>query len=456
MKKSFKLRVASLALLMVFALSMLPQIPGGKVHAQADTISGGWNYKDVIVGDGYYIGISPERYPDRANLAFQHSFNNSDDLNRAIQNGLVALNNLQGSYKKAYKGQPIINGDTFVLTDKSKQVIAQYCSYNVGDDIDNASQDKPIAYRNGDVYFNLDGHEDSIGPVMHEEGLYRLSKETLSDNLNEDTKLYMSTQPRADVTERLREIGYTGDSVQCTISGNKNTSGLFKKVTDCNFRYTYFYDSRDGSITMPHDDFPGSSDPTYASFGLFMYDSDTGNRVPSVWFVNAEDADYITYFDITTKLPQDYYAGNRSVVYRMYCAANGEHLYTTSANEKNSLAQNPAWNYEGPGWYAPNADAPGAKPVYRLNNDGLHNHLYTSDLHEIDVLTKTQGWTMDNNGQPMFFSGGNIGIYRMYNRGMNGMHLLTTDSNEYNSLPGMTGGAWVQEGLSLNCLALGK
>jgi dipeptidase len=143
-------------------------------------------------------------------------------------------------------------------------------------------------------------------------------------------------------------------------------------------------------------------------------------------------------------------------VYRLYCAANGEHLYTTDVNERDTLVKIYGWKSEGTAWNAPVMSYDGALPVYRLYNKSLKNHLYTTDLHEIDVLTNTAGWEMDNSGLPLFYSGGSQTINRMYNAGLKGMHLLTTDDNEYASLPKLTGGAWAQEGAKLNCLSKGQ
>lgn len=127
-------------------------------------------------------------------------------------------------------------------------------------------------------------------------------------------------------------------------------------------------------------------------------------------------------------------------IYRLYNRHNHEHLYTRDENEKNVLYQQHGWGYEGIGWYAPD----GGTPVYRLYNAGLQNHLYTSDLNEISVLTRYHGWTQDNNGQPVFYSGGTVPIYRVYNPPLRGLHHWTTDANEYNILPSH---GWKQEGI---------
>lgn len=136
--------------------------------------------------------------------------------------------------------------------------------------------------------------------------------------------------------------------------------------------------------------------------------------------------------------------GDSQPMYRLYLPTNGEHLYTSDRNEVIVLATNNGWTYEGVGWYAPLSGT----PVYRLYNSGLKNHLYTSDLNEGNTLTALDpdNWHWDNNAQPLFYSGGSVPIYRVYNEGLSGMHHLTTDYNEYITLPSY---GWMQEGISI-------
>ncbi|WP_394404984.1 hypothetical protein [Streptococcus sp. 20-1249] len=138
-----------------------------------------------------------------------------------------------------------------------------------------------------------------------------------------------------------------------------------------------------------------------------------------------------------------------SYVYRLYNPRNGEHLYTTDINERDVLFFDHGWGYEGDGWVAPE----NGTPVYRLYNRGLQNHLYTSDLNEVNVLTSRHGWTKDNNGKPVFYSGGDVNIYRVYNPKLRGLHHWTTDLNEYNVLPRH---GWKQEGVKFKGTAVGQ
>ncbi|WP_049618577.1 hypothetical protein [Streptococcus sp. X13SY08] len=74
-------------------------------------------------------------------------------------------------------------------------------------------------------------------------------------------------------------------------------------------------------------------------------------------------------------------------------------------------------------------------------------------MNEINVLTSRHGWTKDNGGRPVFYSGGNVNIYRVYNQKLRGLHHWTTDSNEYNVLPGH---GWSQEGVKFKATYTGR
>lgn len=77
--------------------------------------------------------------------------------------------------------------------------------------------------------------------------------------------------------------------------------------------------------------------------------------------------------------------GNQAV-YRLYNKNNGKHFYTTSSYEKNQLVK-AGWYYENIAWYAPTQ---GTK-VYRAYNPNNGEHLYTTSAYEVSSITKV-GW----------------------------------------------------------------
>lgn len=137
-----------------------------------------------------------------------------------------------------------------------------------------------------------------------------------------------------------------------------------------------------------------------------------------------------------------------TVIHRLYNYDTGEHLYTPDTNEKTVLYNQHNWGYEGVAWYAPDS----GHPVYRLYNPGLLHHLYTMDRNEVETLVRYHGWLKDNNGQPVFYSGGPVSIFRLYNHGLKGLHHWTTDRHEYAILPSH---GWEQEGKSFSASRLG-
>ncbi len=114
-------------------------------------------------------------------------------------------------------------------------------------------------------------------------------------------------------------------------------------------------------------------------------------------------------------------------VLRLYNRWSGEHLYTTSRAEYNSLGK-VGWSGEGTAWAAPSS---GSNPVWRLYNRWSGDHLLTSDRKEYDTLGRA-GWNREG---VAFYSGGGVSVWRLYNRWLKaGTHLLTTDKTEYDNL----------------------
>ena len=129
-------------------------------------------------------------------------------------------------------------------------------------------------------------------------------------------------------------------------------------------------------------------------------------------------------------------------IYRLYNPKTKEHLFTASKNEYTVLPGY-GWKQEGTAWYAPKAGA----GIYRLYNPKTKDHHYTASANEAKVLTTQYGWVYDNNKKPLFYSGGNVPIYRLYNKKFTiGSHHLTKSLKEYNVLPGY---GWKQEGIAM-------
>ena len=78
-----------------------------------------------------------------------------------------------------------------------------------------------------------------------------------------------------------------------------------------------------------------------------------------------------------------------SPVYRFRNPLTGDHFYTASAAEKNALQNNPQWGYvyEGTAFYVFESQADGTSPVYRFFNASNGDHFYTASVSEKNSIT---------------------------------------------------------------------
>lgn len=126
-------------------------------------------------------------------------------------------------------------------------------------------------------------------------------------------------------------------------------------------------------------------------------------------------------------------------MYRLYNPNSGEHFYTASSGEKQSLVK-AGWRDEGIGWTAPKISK---TPVYRLYNPNAGDHHYTTKKAERDSLVKA-GWKYENIG---WYSDDNQGkpLYREYNpNAKTGTHNYTTSKSENDKLVSL---GWRAEGI---------
>lgn len=126
-------------------------------------------------------------------------------------------------------------------------------------------------------------------------------------------------------------------------------------------------------------------------------------------------------------------------MYRLYNPNTGEHFYTASMEERESV-WNAGWRYEGMSWYAPKSGA----PVYRLYNKNAGDHHYTTSASEKDYLVSV-GWSYEG---VAWRSGGSSPLYRAYNpNAIAGAHHYTTNKAEIDSI---VAAGWKYEGKAWN------
>ncbi|MBO6114753.1 MAG: hypothetical protein J6P57_06825 [Lachnospiraceae bacterium] len=132
-------------------------------------------------------------------------------------------------------------------------------------------------------------------------------------------------------------------------------------------------------------------------------------------------------------------------MYRLYNPNSGEHFYTASVGERDSLVSI-GWKYEGVGWIAP---AISNTPVYRLYNPNSGDHHYTMNKGERDSLISI-GWNDEGIG---WYSDDlrRVPLYRQYNpNAVAGSHNYTTNKAENDFLVSV---GWNEEGIGWYGLA---
>ncbi|MBP3883920.1 MAG: hypothetical protein J6D54_03145 [Olsenella sp.] len=132
-------------------------------------------------------------------------------------------------------------------------------------------------------------------------------------------------------------------------------------------------------------------------------------------------------------------------MHRLYNPYTGEHFYTASQDERDTLASI-GWSYEGIGWVAPTEGS----DVYRLYNRFAGDHHYTTSPEERDALVAV-GWSYEGVG---WKSGGDVALWRQYNPyARAGAHNYTTSREENDNLCSI---GWQAEGVGWYGVGAGK
>lgn len=126
-----------------------------------------------------------------------------------------------------------------------------------------------------------------------------------------------------------------------------------------------------------------------------------------------------------------------AAVYRLYNPSTGEHFFTVSIEEGNTLVRG-GWNYEGVAWVAPVNSSIG---VIRLINPNSGFHMYSASAVERDALVSV-GWQAEGIA---FYSDDNQAtpVYRLYNPNSQD-HMFTANIDEYYCL---IQNGWNNEGI---------
>lgn len=159
-------------------------------------------------------------------------------------------------------------------------------------------------------------------------------------------------------------------------------------------------------------------------------------------------------YDVPKVLPGEDIAGMKTGIgielHRLYNPANGDHLYTTDANEVRALVKS-GFVDEGQLGEGPS----GICLLYRLYNFDSGQHLLTADYNEATKLIEAtkdtnkvkRGWHFEGVPTIAYVGGkGEVPVHRLLDPNT-GNHLLTVGENERNVL---TSKGWKDEGVAFS------
>ena len=159
---------------------------------------------------------------------------------------------------------------------------------------------------------------------------------------------------------------------------------------------------------------------------------------------NAPESD--TYPELLTQANEILDALSGIEVYRLYNPGSGDHLYTTSAEERQIVIR-AGWRDEGVAFVAPSQKG---DPVYRVYNPVVGGHHYTTSAAERDALVRG-GW---NDEGVAFLSADpakGAPVRRLYNPNPGTVcHLFTTSLTEASNVEAA---GWRAEGIAFYALS---
>ena len=277
----------------------------------------------------------------------------------------------------------------------------------------------------------------------------------------EGEAFYAKTNPSGYVTEGISFYAYGAET-----EGTSPIFRLYNPRTGNHF-YTRSSSERDSAI----------SNHSYVSEGtaFYAYPDQNSGKSPVYRFYSSLTGDHFytasegekssvqnnpqwgyTYEGIAfyVSLSQE---SETSPVYRFYSPSTGDHFYTASENEANSISLYPIYRfyapstgdhfystnksipqgylYEGIAFYAFKKEMSENLPIFQLYNSQTGDHLYTRSSSERDSAISNHSYVSEGTAFYAYpeKNSGNVPVYRFYN-GKTGDHFYTASEIEKNVL----------------------
>lgn len=113
-----------------------------------------------------------------------------------------------------------------------------------------------------------------------------------------------------------------------------------------------------------------------------LYNAEIGKHFYTSSSIEANNALALGYSEEGVPFSNEQYHTNLADVYRFFCPTNGDHIYTTSVDEFNTLSGNALYKYEGVAFSVMSEQVPGSEAVHRFYSSVSGDHFYTPDFAE--------------------------------------------------------------------------
>lgn len=131
--------------------------------------------------------------------------------------------------------------------------------------------------------------------------------------------------------------------------------------------------------------------------------------------------------------------GMTDSVYRFYNESSGFHFYTSNTSERDSLIGNPniGYQYEGPAFKVANSKSDSSQlPLFRFYDTAIGDHFYTTSVSERDsIISNLHQYQYEGTAFNVLGASANVGtdVHRFYNT-QTGAHFYTASAAERDSV----------------------
>ncbi|MBE7158067.1 MAG: trypsin-like serine protease [Rhodospirillales bacterium] len=189
-----------------------------------------------------------------------------------------------------------------------------------------------------------------------------------------------------------------------TTEGGSSGSGLFMKMNGKDYLVGQLFGGVASCSNPTGTDYYGRFDTVSASLAPWLSATSTASKLPVFRMYNTRDR---THFYTSDPVERDYILTKSTIfnyegvgffayvaaapgtapVHRFYNSSTNTHFYTIDEQERQHVQTlNPPFSYDGVAWFGGTSSANGAAPMYRFYNRATRTHFYTMSSVERDYV----------------------------------------------------------------------